>query len=223
MAIFVLVHGCAQSAQGWDLVKAELERRQHAVITPELPAGEPDSSASRYAEVIASAIPEYEKPVVVAHSASGWFLPLVASLRSVRRMVFLAAAVPKIGTSFMELFEAETDMINPAWMGKDPRTEAIADEFLFHDCPPQRLPWAHATIRVLNLRRPWEEHYPLAQWPNVPASYILCSADRTIQPTWSRRVARTQLHVEPIELVAGHCPNVSRPQELADILIERSL
>ncbi len=223
MATFVLVHGSAQSAHSWDLVKAELERRQHKVITPELPAGEPDSSARRYAEVIAVAIPEHEVPIVVAHSASGWFLPLVASLRRVRRMIFLAAAVPRIGASFMELFRTDIDMINPAWVGKDPRNQAVADEFLFHDCPPQRLPWAHATIRVLNLKRPWQELYPLEEWPKVPASYIVCSGDRTIQPAWSRRVAKTQLRVEPIELQAGHCPNVSRPRELADILMRECL
>ena len=54
----------------------------------------------------------------------------------------------------------------------------------------------------------------------MPASYIVCSEDRTIRPEWSRKVARTQLGVEPVELVAGHCPYVSRPEELAEILVK---
>jgi len=219
MAIFVLVHGSAHSARAWELVRAQLEQREHTAFTPELPADEPDASATRYAEVIAAVIPQSEEPIVVAHSASGWFLPLVASLRRVRHMVFLAAAVPKIGMSFLELLQAEPGMINPAWMRKDPRNPAVADEFLFHDCPPDRLPWAHAEMRVLNLRRVWEERYPLQKWPSVAASYIVCSEDRTIQPAWSRKVARTQLGIEPIELSAGHCPYISRPQELVEILV----
>ncbi|MGC1371752.1 MAG: alpha/beta hydrolase [Candidatus Sulfotelmatobacter sp.] len=219
MAVFILVHGSAHSARAWDLVKTELEHRRHAVVTPELPADEPDASASRYAQVVASAIPEGDESIVVAHSASGWFLPLVASFCPVRRIVFLAAAVPRIGMSFLEQFEAQPEMINPAWIGKDPRNEAVADDFLFHDCPPQRRAWAHAEIRVLNLRRVWTERYPLEQWPNVPASYIVCSEDRTIRPEWSREAARAQLGVEPIELVAGHCPYISQPEELAQILV----
>jgi pimeloyl-ACP methyl ester carboxylesterase len=219
MAIFVLVHGSAHSARSWDLVKSRLEQRRHSVVTPELPADEPDASAMRYAEVIAASIPRGEEPIVVAHSASGWFLPLVASLHPVRRIVFLAAAVPKIGFSFLELFQAEPEMINPVWIGKDPRKPEVIKEFLLHDCPADLLLWAQAEIRVLNLRRVWDECYPLQKWPSVAASCIVCSEDRTIQPAWSRKVARTQLGVEPIELSAGHCPYVSRPAELAEILM----
>jgi pimeloyl-ACP methyl ester carboxylesterase len=223
MATFILVHGSAHSAQAWDLLKTELEQRHHAVVAPELPADEPDASATRFAELIAAAIPKTktEESILVAHSASGWFLPLVASFRRVRRMVFLAAAVPRIGMSFIEQLSAEPEMINPAWMGKDPRNAAVANEFLLHDCPPDRLPWANATIRVLTLRRVWSERYPLEQWPAVPASYLVCSQDRTIRPEWSRKIANTQLDVEPIELSAGHCPYISRPKELAEILMNQ--
>lgn len=219
MAIFVLVHGSAHSARAWELLKSRLEEMHHAVIAPELPADEPDAGAMCYAEVIADAIPGGEQPIVVAHSASGWFLPLAASLRSVRRLVFLAAAVPKLGMSFLDLFQAEPEMINPVWIGKDPRKPEVINEFLLHDCPPDRLHWAQNEIRVLNLRSVWDERYPLREWPNAPASYIVCSQDRTFQPAWSRRVARTQLHSEPIELSAGHCPYISRPNELAEILV----
>lgn len=219
MAVFVLVHGSAHSARAWNLVKSQLEQRKHSVVTPELPADDPDASATRYAEEIVAAIPDGAEPVVVAHSASGWFLPLVASLHRMRRIVFLAAAVPKIGMSFLQLFQAEPEMINPVWIGKDPRKPEVVKEFLLHDCPQELLLWAQAEIRVLNLRHVWDEPYPLQDWPSVPASYIVCSEDRTIQPAWSRKVARMQLGIEPIELAAGHCPYISRPKELAEILV----
>lgn len=143
---------------------------------------------------------------------------MVATHRKVSRMVFLAAAVPRIGISFLELLQASPEMLNPAWIGKDPRNAAVADEFLLHDCPPDRQSWAHATIRVMHLRGVKTERYPLEQWPLAPASYIVCSDDRTIQPAWSRKVAREQLGVEAIELRAGHCPYISRAKELADLL-----
>jgi pimeloyl-ACP methyl ester carboxylesterase len=220
MPTFVLVHGSAHSFRAWDLVKAELEQQNQTVVTPELPADEPDSGAERYAEVIAASIPQHQEAMVVAHSASGWFLPLLAPRRKLARMVFLAAAVPRIGMSFLELLQADPEMLNPNWIGKDPRNSAVADEFLLHDCPPERQRWAHSTIRVMNLRGVMTERYPLDQWSQTPASYIICSEDRTIQPAWSRRVAREQLGVEPIELRAGHCAYVARPKELAELLMK---
>jgi hypothetical protein len=63
-----------------------------------------------------------------------------------------------------------------------------------------------------------EEPCPLATWPAVPASYILASDDRTINPVWQRKASREWLGVNAIELPGGHCPNVSRPEVLADTL-----
>jgi pimeloyl-ACP methyl ester carboxylesterase len=223
MATFVLVHGSGHSFRAWDLVKAQLERKHHTVITPELPDDEPDASATRYADVIAASIPEHEEPIVVAHSASGLYLPLVPARRRVSRIVFLGAVVPRIGISFMELFQAEPEMINPAWIGKDPRVAGVSEEFLLHDCPPARLSWARGTIRVMIAQRAYVEPCPLTQWPDVAASYIVCADDRTVQPAWQRKIAKMQLGVEPIELAGGHCPYISQPQELAAALLHAAV
>jgi hypothetical protein len=48
---------------------------------------------------------------------------------------------------------------------------------------------------------------------------VLPQEDRTLKPNWLRRIARERLSVEPIEVTGGHFPNVSRPHELADILM----
>ena len=218
MADFVLVHGSTHSARAWDLVKAELQRHHHNVLTPELPADQPEASATDFAGIIAGAIPDRDSPIVVGHSAAGWFLPLVAARRRVRRLVFLAAIVPRIGMSFLELLRAEPELINPAWLGKDPQIESVADEFLLHDCPPERRSWGHETLRVMSSPRIMDERYPLEHWPDVPSSYIVCTEDRTIRPAWSRQIAKSQLGVEPIELPGGHCPYVSRPKDLAEAL-----
>jgi pimeloyl-ACP methyl ester carboxylesterase len=222
MATFVLVHGSTHSARAWEWVRAGLERQGQVVVTPELPADDPDAGAVRYAEAILPFIPEGEPAIVVAHSAAGWFLPIVAARRQVKRMVFLAATLPRIGMSFVELLQAEPEMINKAWIGKDPRIAAVANEFLFHDCAPERLPFGHSTIRVIHARGAMVEEYPLTHWPDVPSAYIVCSEDRTIRPEWSRRVAKSQLGVESIELAGGHCPYISRPEELARVLLKLS-
>lgn len=220
MTLFCLVHGSTQKASCWDLVVPELENRGYDVVRPQLPTNEPDASATLYGDVIAATIPEDRGDViVVAHSASGLFLPLVSERRMVRRMVFLMAVIPQVGKSLTDQFAAERDMLNPAWVGKDPTQDrALADEFLFHDCSPERKQWGWRRMSLLLARRAMLEVCPLQAWPDVPASYIVCSDDRTIQPEWARRAARERLGVEAIELPGGHCPYISRPKELADLL-----
>jgi hypothetical protein len=47
--------------------------------------------------------------------------------REVRRLVFLAAVIPQPGKSLREQADAEPDMLNPEWVGKDPtQDEQIA-------------------------------------------------------------------------------------------------
>ncbi len=109
VSVFCLVHGSTQNAACWDLLVPELERRGHEVACMDLPTDETDASATRYAEVIAEAIPaDHDDVIVVADSASGLFLPLVPERRPVKRLVFLAACIPEIGKSFIHQFKART-------------------------------------------------------------------------------------------------------------------
>ncbi len=149
MSLFCLVHGSTQNGSGWNLLVAELERLGHEAVRMNLPTDEPDANATRYAKVIADAIPAgREDSIVIAHSASGLFL----------------------------------------------------------------------TLTLMFARQAMLEVCPLRAWPAVPSSYIVCADDRTVRPEWSRRAARERLAVDPIELPGGHCPHVSRPRELAEVL-----
>jgi pimeloyl-ACP methyl ester carboxylesterase len=185
-----------------------------------LPTNEPDASATRYADVIAEAIPAHrDDAVVVAHSASGLFLPLVPDKRRVRRLVFLAAVIPQIGKSLRDQVNEHKEMFNPDWLGKDPtKDNQLALNFLFHDCSPEVSAWALRTMSLMFARWAILEVCPLKVWPVVPSTYILCQEDRAIKPQWSRRAARERLGVASIELPGGHCPYLSRPSALADVL-----
>jgi hypothetical protein len=136
MSLFCLVHGSTQNAEGWRLLVSELEHAGHETLCVTLPNSEPAASATRYAEVIGQSLKDCKNAVVVAHSASGLFLPLVPNCASVSRLVFLAAVIPQIGKSFAEQYQASPEMLCPDWAGKDPtKNDALAMEFLFHDCP----------------------------------------------------------------------------------------
>lgn len=59
------------------------------------------------------------------------------------------------------------------------------------------------------------EPWPLDAWPNVPTRYLLCRDDRLLAANVTRRVVRERLGIEPDEIDGGHCPFLSRPEELA--------
>lgn len=199
----------------------ELERRGHRVFTPAFDLSRTGEAAAWHAETLVEALEGFgHEPgdvVCVAHSASGIYLPLVAERFRPRRMVFLAALIPRVGMSVVEQFRADPSMFNPAWVGQNPMDDRVAQEFVFHDCPPNRLEWALSTRVSFYAKRALEEPCPLVTWPSVPAAYIARADDRTIAPTWQRKAARDWLAVEPVVLQGGHCPHVSRPPEaLAD-------
>jgi pimeloyl-ACP methyl ester carboxylesterase len=219
-----LIHGSGQGPAGWRLLVEELHRRRHRTLTPAFQLSRADEGAAWHAQrIVETLVDSGEDPVdvvCVAHSAGGLYLPLVAERWRPSRMVFLAAIVPRPGVSAVEQFQADPSMFNPAWLGQNPMDDRVALDFVFHDCPADRIAWALSTRVHFYAKRAMEEPCPLSAWPSVPASYVACAADRTLTPEWQCRTAREFLAVEPVVLPGGHAPHVSRPEELADALEE---
>jgi pimeloyl-ACP methyl ester carboxylesterase len=222
MTAYCLIHGSGQGPDGWRLLRRELERRGHRVLTPAFQISRTDEGLVWHAETIVSALKDSgmnpTDVISVAHSASGMYLPLIAERWTPRRMVFLAAVVPCPGISIIEQYRADPSMFNPAWVGQNPLDDKVALDFVYHDCSPDRLDWALSTRLVFYARRALEEPCPLRAWPAIPSTYVVCADDRTITPAWQRKAARELLGVEPVELPGGHCPHVSRPETLAHVL-----
>lgn len=194
------------------------------MATIDLPFDDPAAGAARFAELAIEAFAGFDDLVLVGHSMSGLIIPVVASRRPVKRLVFLHAILPQPGSSFAEQVGAEPDMFNPEMMTAPPSwwsDEAIATRFLFHDCAPDVARDAFRRLRPPGRGVLMTEVTPLAAWPDVPRDYILCLEDRTATPAWARRAARERLGVEPIEIPGGHCPMLSRPGPLADAIAPR--
>jgi hypothetical protein len=222
MTTFCLLHSSGQGPEGWKLVRDALEARHHRVLTPAFSIEETDKGAAWHAQTIVEQLRNSQcEPstfVCVGHSAAGIFLPIIADLWKPRHMVFLVALIPRPGVSILDQFRADPSMFQPAWIGKDPMNDDVALQFLYHDCPRDRIAWVLSTRVRFYAKRAMEEPCPLVTWPAVPASYILASDDRTINPVWQRKASHEWLGVDAIELPGGHCPNVSRPEILADTL-----
>ncbi len=212
---FGLVHGGAHGAWCWERLVPELEQRGRTAVAADLPCEDETAGTAEYADVVTAALAESNGNVVlVAHSLGGLTAPLVAERRPVARLVFVAGLLPVPGKSFRDQQGDEPDMLFPYRGGR-----AGLRERFFGDCSPEDADWAMARIRDQALK-PFTETTPLREWPNIPSSYVLCTADRACNPAWGRRAARNRLGVEPIELVGSdHSPFLSRPAELADLLV----
>ncbi len=222
MSVFALVHGSCQDAWAWHKVIPELDALGHRAIVMDLPLEDPNAGASEYADAVVHAVSDVrEPPILVGHSMAGLVIPVVASRRSVQAMVFLAAAIPKVGASLLERFRGdEKNMFQPDWPGKDPsRNREHAFHYLFHDCPAPLAEEAIGHLRPQASSRVVTERPPFENWPNVPSVSVVCKEDRTFNPEWSRWASRSLLGVESVEIPGGHCPFLSRPRLLAEELV----
>ena len=215
----VLIHSTGQGAAGWDRVVRALGDRGQPAHAVELPS-DPQLLAADYAERIRRQVGAIAAPTILAHSGAGPLLPATARALGARHQIWLAAWVPDPAVSFTEDTGRNLRAaFNPDWVGKDPTTDdAVAAAFLYHDCDDATLEWALSTRRLFLPRAVFGERLSLA--PEIPSTYIVAAHDRTIRPGWQRRMARERLGVEPVELPTGHCPNVSRPDRLAELLLE---
>lgn len=223
MAQFVLVHGTTQSPDGWDRLAGKLHARGHGVTTVDLSGDEQDWTPADYARHAAEQVRDIrERPIVVAHSGAGVLLPAVAETVGAAMAVWLAAYVPDLagGASMLDDIKTRREiMFHRDWLGADPVSDPEAAlRFLFHDCDPETRKWALDTLRLLNPAPAVYRHSPGALPGDIARAVIVPAADRTLRPEWMRQAARQRLDVDPVDIDAGHCPHVSRPGPLAELL-----
>jgi pimeloyl-ACP methyl ester carboxylesterase len=222
----VLIHGSFHGPWCWDLVRPHLEQRGHRVIAVDLPIAEPGRGAADYANVVIAATGDSTVPVIVAHSMGGLVAPLVAAQREVRSLIFLAAFLPKPGTSAQAQRGAEpidppvlpstaqwTDLGDNIW-GIGPDTAA---ELMYSDVPEETRDWAIRHLRP-QCYDVIHEETPLTAWPDVKSGVIVCEDDRAINPEWVRSAARDRLGVDAVGIPGAHSPFLARPAELAELI-----
>jgi hypothetical protein len=228
LSTFGLVHGAYHGAWCWEQLARELEQRHHRVLTVDLPIEDPNAGARQYAAAAVEAFAAAgDDLVVVGHSLAGLMIPLVASARPVRQMVFLCAMLPRPGRAHNDVQAEEPDMFLPgpeggAFVDPDGATRWQPDaaaSWFYSDCPAAVADWAASRLRG----QFWpitEEISPLEAWPSVPSSFVFGVHDPVINPVWSRRAARQILGIDAIEVNAGHSPFLSAPAALAELLAQ---
>jgi pimeloyl-ACP methyl ester carboxylesterase len=226
MTTFALIHGGELGGWLWEPVIRELEARGHRAVAPDMPREEPDAGAREYAQAVLDSLDGSDDDViVVGHSLGGLTVPVVASLRPVRRMVFVGALVPAPGQVFTEFLATQTgavtSMPEPAAYDerglRKPRTWEVARPLYMHDLPEDLARSAWRRMGPQN-GKIYNEPSPMERWPDVPSTYVLLTDDQALGHDWLRRVARERLGVEVVEIPGSHMGFVADPVPLAEVL-----
>ena len=226
MSLFALIHGSMHGGWCWQHLARELEQRGHEVLAPDLPCDDPEAGLAEYAATVEVELGNASDAILVGHSLGGRTLPVIASRRSVSRMVFLCCVPIPLGPvepdAFAQMVTAEyaSAQIETRADGARRMVSASARDVFFNDCDEETARWAAAALRW-QTEKPLSEPSPIARWPDVPLGVILTRDDRAVRLDWALQQARKWLSgADPILLHGSHSPFLSRPAALADVLVE---
>lgn len=221
MATFALIHGGGDAGWYWHLVEAELREREHEVVAPDLPCEDDSADLRDYADTVVDAVGDRGDLVVVGQSYGGFTAPLVADRLQAQALVLVAGMIPAPG-------EAPADWWDNTGYGqaveeqgrRDGGATGSEDPFVafYHDVPRALAEEALSRERSES-QAAYHSPWPLETWPDVPTRFVLCTEDRFFPRAFMRKVVSMRLGVTPDEIAAGHCVALSRPKELADMLV----
>ncbi|MEW2288073.1 alpha/beta hydrolase [Streptomyces sp. NPDC047841] len=224
----VLIHGAFADGSSWRAVVQRLLRQGHRVLVPALPLRGLASDAA----YIRSVLESVSGPVVlVGHSYGGAVISQAAAgLPSVKALVYIAAFVPEIGESALQLTgtfpgstlgEATVTQHYPLPDGGQGdelviRQDLFRNQFAAGVPVPiaQAMAAGQRPITLAALREP----ATAAAWKKIPSWYLVATEDRNIPPAAERWMAeRARAHTVAVR--APHAVSVSDPGPVTDLIL----
>lgn len=237
---FVLVHGGFHGAWCWDRVVDALGGLGHEAIAVDLPGhGERrDESEPTTFNGRTTAITDVLEAgdVLVGHSGGGFDITHAANAapERVAHLCYLAAGLPREGRTWPEAMAMRADgtigdfdaagLLDYLAFDADGSVSVIdadaARAKFFHDCDDATVRWAFERLCPERAGETSVEPVSLpAFWAaDRPRSFIRCLQDRAQEP-WSAELVAARLGVEPLAIDASHSPFLSRPEELAELIV----
>ena len=239
---FVFVHGGFHAAWCWDHTIAELQRRGHEAVAVDLPGHGTRVDDALEAWTIPNrrdAILEALRPgdVLVGHSGGGFDATVAADAATdlIGHIVYLAAALPREGRTYPEAmamrnnedgqFDGDVgEMLGYLHFTED-GSMTFADfggawRYFYHDCDERTARWAFDRLgpEKFGAVNDTPVSVPRFWAADLPRSFIRCTEDRSM-PRWLADTAAERLGVEPLTIDTSHSPFLSRPAELAELLL----
>jgi pimeloyl-ACP methyl ester carboxylesterase len=215
----VLVHGLFADGSCWSEVIPRLQAAGLNVTSVQNPL-------TTLPEAVASAervLARQDGPtVLVGHSFSGMIVTEAGVHPNVSALVYVAARAPDAGEDYTAL--AKTFPTPPATAGIvfDGNEGRLSEAAFLRDFAGD-LPEAKAKV-LYAVQQPFNKALlsgktTHAAWRSKPSYYAVSTEDRTINPDLERFMAK-RMGARTIEVKASHLSLISRPAEIARLILE---
>ena len=220
---FVLIPGAGGAAWYWSRVVPLLREAGHRAIAVDLPAADPAAGLPEYADAVRAAVSKVDEPLVlVGQSMGAYTAPVVATRMPTLRLVLVNPMVPAPGESPGQWWTATGQgAASAAYLqriGLGRNTFDHIEDF-FHDVPADVRAEALRGVEPRQADTPFGQPWSLCAWPDVPTSVIVGSDDRLFPLDFQRRVVRDRLGLDVEIMPGGHLLALSRPRDLARLLL----
>jgi pimeloyl-ACP methyl ester carboxylesterase len=215
----VILHGAYLGPAHYAALAEELRQHTDVVLRPDV-GQTPLAQATGTVQRLVDELPE--PPVVLAHSFGG---AVGGALRGVAQLVFLSAFVlaeQETATTLLALADdqgAAADFLaalRPSADGTTLRFDpAAARTVLFNGCAADTARDAAELLRP-DLAANFTAAPVAARWRDTPSLYVRPREDRTWPAVLPPRLAARC--GESVEIAGGHCPFLSRPAEIAELV-----
>jgi pimeloyl-ACP methyl ester carboxylesterase len=216
----ILVHGALADGAGWMGVYGRLKAKGYNVFVVQ----EPQTTEEEDVQAVRRAVALQDGPVVlVGHSYGGQLITEAGDDPKVTALVYVAAAVPEVGESLVDLFKITpsptADAIKPT-----PDGFLMLDPARFHDAFAADLSKTQSDFmahsQVLISAKAFETKTKIAAWKTKPSYGIVPQLDRTASPVLERFMYK-RANAKIIEIRgASHAVYVSHPGEVAAVIEE---
>ena len=237
MATFVLIHGSWHGGWCFDPLRERLAAEGHEVIAPDLPGmGGTDEELAQvtlqgWADfAVGKCRQAGQRPVIlVGHSRGGIVVSQAAETApdAMDALVYVCAMMLPDGMSRADFKALEIknagfdDLIAPTDGGHGTVIVGERPEDVFAQLSPAELVEPAMKRLVAEPHGPRSEKMQLTskRFGSLPRHYVICNEDRTIPLSSQEKMLELVPGASVSVLEADHSPFLSRPAELAEILI----
>jgi pimeloyl-ACP methyl ester carboxylesterase len=234
---YVLVHGSFQGAYAWQFIKPALEAEGQKVVVVELQGHGNDTtptyetSLNAYRDKVIAAINGVQgKVVLVGHSMGGMVISAVAEQipERIEKLIYIAGFVPKNGQTLLELAQMDPQsLLGPALV---PSADMLTLSLAPADVPPIFCQDGSPSIKqlLIDKNRP-EPAIPYtnpvsvstARFGSVDKYYVRTTMDHAIGINLQDQMLTGAGITKTFSLNSGHCPFLSQPDAVTDILLNK--
>lgn len=216
----VLVHGAFADGSSWQKVIPLLQKQGLNVVAVQNPL----TSLKDDVAFAKRAIDAQPGPVVlVGHSWGGSVITQAGANPKVKALVYVAAFAPSQGETSVDgikAFPPAPGLANekPDANGFLSLSRDTVEKYFAQDVTKSEANLIYTTQGAVQVAG-FEEKITVAAWENRPSYYIVAEQDLMIQPDAQRALAK-KIDAKVTSLNAGHVPMLSKPNEVAAVIVD---